>query len=288
MINHDHRSIGQITNRLMGSRPSFTRAVRAHPRPPRQDAARAKDHSGSAPALAANAPPDKAPNRSSAVAPEEASRFAPIARRSRCPHLPTWLSWIVRSISREPAADSKSPARAGHVRASSGHGNRPELQFAQNKTRHDQRATEKSGRTKVGNSSIDDHVGVDDQRFMLGRLASEAHIGNDERELVPVAPHREHHPEVTKSAVNNSTDRPLNRFRLIARICEALRRFAKRRPSISPKVADENARRENPFKSRSTRTTISPSKNTYEQTWDRLFEQFRGNQGANHSAKGHE
>src|SRR6266404_7607274 len=42
------------------------------------------------------------------------------------------------------------------------------LQFAQDKSRHDQRATEKTGRAKVGNASVDDDVGIENERLMLG------------------------------------------------------------------------------------------------------------------------
>ena len=59
---------------------------------------------------------------------------------------------------------------------------------------------EKSGGAKIGDAAIDDDVGVDDQRFVLGGLARETDIRNDEREFIAIAAHRQHHSEITKDA----------------------------------------------------------------------------------------
>jgi hypothetical protein len=51
---------------------------------------------------------------------------------------------------------------------------------------------------------------------VLGRLTREADVRNDERELVAVAPHRQHHAEITEGAVDGESHRPLRRLGLIA------------------------------------------------------------------------
>ena len=50
---------------------------------------------------------------------------------------------------------------------------------------------------------------------MLGCFAGEADVGNDERKLVAVAAHRQHHAEISEGGVNNQARGPLRRFRLI-------------------------------------------------------------------------
>jgi hypothetical protein len=90
------------------------------------------------------------------------------------------------------------------------------LQFTENKARNDQRAAEKAGCAKIRDAAIDDNVCVDYKRLVLCRLACEPHIGNDERELIPIAAHREHHAEVAEGAINHEPRRPLHQLRLKA------------------------------------------------------------------------
>ena len=92
---------------------------------------------------------------------------------------------------------------------------REQLQLIQNKSRHNQRATEKSSSAKICDATINDDIGINDERLMLGRLTGEAHVRDDEREFVATAPHGQHHAEITKDCVNDELDRPLHRFRLI-------------------------------------------------------------------------
>src|SRR5207248_328569 len=90
------------------------------------------------------------------------------------------------------------------------------LQFAQNKARDDERAAQKSCRAKIGNAAIDDDVCIYDDRLALRRLARETDIRNDEREFIAVAPHRQHHPEITEGAIDDEPRRPLGRLALVA------------------------------------------------------------------------
>ena len=57
--------------------------------------------------------------------------------------------------------------------------------------------------------------GLDLNGLALGRFAREPHIGNDQRELVAVASHGEHHPKVTERAINDEARRPLDGVALV-------------------------------------------------------------------------
>ena len=92
---------------------------------------------------------------------------------------------------------------------------RQQLQFIQNKSRYDERAAKESGRAKIGDATVDDDVGIDHERLMLGHFASEAHIRNDEREFIATAPHRQHHSEIAKKRIHNQTGGPLHGLGLI-------------------------------------------------------------------------
>src|SRR5437764_53400 len=89
------------------------------------------------------------------------------------------------------------------------------LQFSKDKARHDQGPAEKPGGTEVGDPAINNNIGVDDEGLALSRFAREPHVRNDQRELVPVASHGEHHPKVTERAINDEARRPLDGVALV-------------------------------------------------------------------------
>ena len=88
------------------------------------------------------------------------------------------------------------------------------LQFAENKSRHNQRPAEKTGRAKIGDAAIDNHIGVDDERLALRRFAGEADIRNDEGEFIAAAAHGQHHAEISESGNKQSAARPIASFRI--------------------------------------------------------------------------
>src|SRR5712691_9468822 len=61
------------------------------------------------------------------------------------------------------------------------------LQLAQDKSRHDQRATEKTGCAKLGDASIDNDVGIENKRLVLSGFTGETDIWDDERKLIAIA-----------------------------------------------------------------------------------------------------
>src|SRR6476659_10530847 len=76
------------------------------------------------------------------------------------------------------------------------------LKFSQDESRDDQRPAQETAPDQVGDPTVDDDGGIDDERLVLGGLPRETHIRNNEGELVAVAAHGEHHPEIAERAVN--------------------------------------------------------------------------------------
>jgi hypothetical protein len=74
-------------------------------------------------------------------------------------------------------------------------------------TRNDQGTADKAGGAQVRQASVDDDIGIDDQRLLLRRGLAEAHVGHDEQ-IIPVAADREHHAEVGEAGINHETDDP--------------------------------------------------------------------------------
>jgi len=162
------------------------------------------------------------------------------------------------------------------------------LQFAEDETRHNKRTTEKASRAKIGDPSIDDDVGVDDERLMLGGLAGKTDIRNDEGKFITVAPHCEHGAEVAKRAVDHQSHDPL---RLVGLVTQNLRS----EEQVGEKKAEEQSEgrggkgaQGETFEEPIDENENQPENQTDNQAGDGVVLRLSGDKRTNRSAKGEE
>jgi hypothetical protein len=82
------------------------------------------------------------------------------------------------------------------------------LKFFKHEARNDNDALQEIGFDKVGDATIDDDAGVEQEEVVGLILFCEADVGNDEREIFFVAAHGEDDPDVTKAEEKAEADKP--------------------------------------------------------------------------------
>ena len=87
-----------------------------------------------------------------------------------------------------------------------------QLQFAEHKARHDDDALDKIGLDQVGDPAVDDDAGVEHEEVLRPILRRETDVGNDEREILLVAAHREDDADVAEAEEQTQPDQPAGRL----------------------------------------------------------------------------
>ena len=73
------------------------------------------------------------------------------------------------------------------------------LQFQQHEARHDDQAFDEMRLNQVGDASVNDDAGVEQQKVVRLVLRREADVGDDERKILLVAAHGQHHADVAEA-----------------------------------------------------------------------------------------
>jgi hypothetical protein len=123
------------------------------------------------------------------------------------------------------------------------------LQFVQDETRDDDRPFQEPGVNQVGDASVNNNAGVQDEQVFGLALRGEADVGDDEGEILLVAAHGQDHADVAEA--DKQAKRMSWRWARAgsenSKSPEWSTNSAMTLPSIRPKVAAEKARREKPL-----------------------------------------
>src|SRR4051812_3371593 len=82
------------------------------------------------------------------------------------------------------------------------------LQVLLNEKRNDNSAFDQLALKDVGDATIDDDAGVEDDQADRSLLGGETNVRNDQREIFLIAAHREDHADVTEAEKEAETNEP--------------------------------------------------------------------------------
>src|ERR1035437_11039093 len=82
------------------------------------------------------------------------------------------------------------------------------LQLLQNKARHHDQALDKVGFDQVSNAPINNDTGIQQQEVVRFVLRRESDIGDDEREVLLVAAHRQHDANIAEAEKQAQANQP--------------------------------------------------------------------------------
>ena len=108
---------------------------------------------------------------------------------------------FIELAKKDPAAWSYGTSGIGGV----GH----LLQFVQHKPRHDDEALDEFRLDQIGDATVNDDAGVQQQQPIRLVLRCEADVGDDERKVLLVAAHGQHNADVAKAQKQAQPDEPL-------------------------------------------------------------------------------
>ena len=159
------------------------------------------------------------------------------------------------------------------------------MQFAEDEAWDNKRAADETGGAKVRNPAIDDDAGVEHKRLMFHCLAGKTDIRDNERELVAIAAHGQHHAEIGEGGVYNQPYYPLRRFGLEAQHFRGCKQIGKNKPEQESERRRRKSAQGNSLQQPINQDDDQSGQQTDEQTWHGTILQFARNERADRAAE---